>query len=155
MTLEHRLPMALRAAYLAMHRRTDACLAARGSTADQFVLLGLLAEKDGVTQQELARRAHSDPNTVRAMLVLLEGRGLVARAAHPGDGRARLVTLTADGRRLYRGLWEDTESLRKRMRALFRAEEAKALVGFLARIAEALSAQPLRAPKAMAKGAHR
>ena len=80
--------MALRAAYWAMHRQTQARLARCGVTADQFVLLALLAEQDGITQQELVRRASSDANTVRAMLVLMESRGLVTRKGHPTDGRA-------------------------------------------------------------------
>src|SRR5512137_1361005 len=107
------LPLGLRAAYLAMHRQTDACLARSGGTADQFVLLGLLAREDAVTQQKLVRRASSDPNTVRAMLVLLERRGLVARVGHPTDGRARSVTLTGNGRRLHHRLMADTEPLRR------------------------------------------
>ncbi len=152
MEIAHRLPLALRAAYLAMHRRTDACAAARGCTADQFVLLGLLAREDAVTQQELVRRASSDPNTVRAMLVLLEKRGLVARVGHPTDGRALNVMLTEKGRRLYRRLWADTEQLRQRLRALFRLGEAKALVDFLARISEALSPPPGRTPARTKKG---
>ncbi len=35
--------------------------------------------------------------TVRAMLLLLQDRGLVARQRHPDDGRARSVALTALG----------------------------------------------------------
>ena len=139
MARAHVLALGLRAAYLAMHRRTNACLAKTGCTADQFVLLGLLTHGDAVTQQELVRRASSDPNTVRAMLVLLEKRGLIARVGHPTDGRARSVTLTAEGRRLHRSQLADTEPLRKRLRSLFRSEEAEALVDFLGRIAEALS----------------
>jgi DNA-binding MarR family transcriptional regulator len=122
-----------------MHRHTDACLAKRGCTADQFVLLGLLAREDGVTQQELVRRASSDPNTVRAMLVLLEKRGLVARVGHPTDGRARSVSLTDKGRRLHKRLLADTEPLRKRLRSLFPSEEWEALIDFLSRISKALS----------------
>jgi DNA-binding MarR family transcriptional regulator len=144
MATAHRLPLGLRTAYLAMHRQTDACLAKRGCTADQFVLLGLLARGDAVTQQELVRRASSDPNTVRAMLVLLERRGLISRVGHPTDGRARSVSLTRKGQRLHHRLWVDTEALRKRLRALFRPAEAKALVEFLARISEALSPPPRR-----------
>lgn len=144
MATSHRLPLGLRGAYLAMHRQTDACLAQDGCTADQFVLLSLLARKDAVTQQDLVRRASSDPNTVRAMLLLLEKRGLIARGGHPTDGRARSVSLTEKGRRLHRRLWADTEALRKRLRALFRPEEGKALVDYLARIAEALSPPPGR-----------
>src|SRR5204863_485605 len=95
MTSGREVARALRAAYLALHRQTDACFAKDGVTADQFVLLAALAEADAVTQQELVRRTGSDPSTVRAMLLLLEGRGLVSRERHPADGRARCVTLTA------------------------------------------------------------
>ncbi len=146
-----RLPLELRAAYLAMHRQTEACLARSGCTADQFVLLALLAGGDAVTQQELVRRASSDPNTVRAMLVLLEERGLVARVGHPTDGRARSVSLTRKGRLLHERLLADTEPLRKRLRSLFSSEEWEALIEFLSRISEALSARSKRDAK-KAKG---
>ena len=96
---------ALRAAYLALHRRTNACFAPDGVTADQFVLLSALADADAVTQQDLVRRLSSDPNTVRAMLLLLEARGLVARESHPADGRARCVRLTVKGRQVFEQLW--------------------------------------------------
>ena len=141
MATGHDISMGLRAAYLAMHRQTEACLVRSGCTADQFVLLGLLARGDAFTQQELVRRASSDPNTVRAMLVLLEKRGLVARVGHPTDGRARSVSLTGKGQRLHKRLLADTEPLRKRLRSLFRSEEWEALIEFLSRISEALSAR--------------
>src|SRR6478672_13846407 len=100
------LPLLLRAAYFAMHRVSDAHFSRHGVTADQFVLLACLAEQDAITQQELARRASSDPSTVRAMLVLLEGRGLVTRERRPDGSRARVVTLTSSGRRLFDRLWK-------------------------------------------------
>jgi DNA-binding MarR family transcriptional regulator len=146
------LPLGLRAAYLALHRQTDMCLARSHCTADQFVLLGLLAREDAITQQELVRRASSDPNTVRAMLVLLEKRGLVARTGHPTDRRARSVILTEKGRRLHRALWAETEPLRKRLLALFRPEEVNTLVDFLARISETLSPPPVREHTMKVKG---
>src|SRR5579862_3619800 len=93
------LPRLLRAAYFAMHRASDSHFVRHGITADQFVLLACLGEQDAVMQQDLVRRAASDPSTIRAMLVLLEGRGLVKRNRHPADGRARAVSLTAKGRR--------------------------------------------------------
>ena len=114
----HDAARALRAAYLTLHRQTNACLAADGVTADQFVLLSALADADGVTQQDLVRRTGSDPNTVRAMLLLLEGRGLVARQPHPADGRARCVTLTPDGRQLFRRLWAKSSWVRRRRASL-------------------------------------
>jgi len=137
MTSGHEIAMGLRAAYWAMHRQTQASLAPCGVTADQFVLLSLLADEDGITQQELVRRASSDANTIRAMLVLLESRGLLKREQHPTDRRARHVTLTRKGRQIYDRLWARSEPLRERLLTAFRAEEVDTLVEFLARLVQA------------------
>lgn len=138
MPTSHNIAMALRAAYWAMHRQADAALSRHKVTADQFVLLSLLAEQDGITQQELVRRASSDANTIRAMLVLLEDQGLVSRRPHPTDGRARSVALTAKGRRRYTHLWNSSQNFRKRLIDLFSPNETETLVGYLGRIAEAM-----------------
>jgi DNA-binding MarR family transcriptional regulator len=139
MTSGSDIAIALRAAYLALHRRSDAAFAPRGVTADQFVLLATLArEGRALTQRELARRMSSDPSTVRAMLVLLAARGLVERDRHPTDARARTVGLTAKGLRAYRRLWTAGESIRARMLGALRPGDAETLVRLLGRVAEAL-----------------
>ena len=74
-----------------------------GLTHVQFVLLASLTwlHADGpVTQKELAGHAATDPMMTSQVLRTLEGRGLVTRAAHPTDGRARALEVTADGRAL-------------------------------------------------------
>jgi DNA-binding MarR family transcriptional regulator len=139
MTSGREVARALRAAYLALHRQTNACWAKDGVTADQFVLLAALAEADAVTQQDLVRRVGSDPSTVRAMLLLLEGRGLIARERHPADGRARCVTLTAKGRQVFKQLWAQSEPVRARLLAAFRPDELTALVELLRRVAEVMA----------------
>jgi DNA-binding MarR family transcriptional regulator len=131
-----KLPRLLRAAYFAMHRASDAHFARQGITADQFVLLACLAEQDAVMQQDLVRRAASDPSTVRAMLVLLEGRGLVIRARHPTDRRAWEVSLTARGRQVYRRLWRSSEPIRARLLAGFSEQDAEMFLGCLERLIE-------------------
>ena len=141
MATGHDLAMGLRAAYWAMHRRTDAHLARHGVTADQFVLLALLAQREAVTQQELVRRASSDANTVRAMLVRLEDRGLVTRARHPTDRRARSVALTRKGRQSYQRLSAHIKPLQVRLLGAVRPKQADALLESLARVSEAM-AQP-------------
>jgi DNA-binding MarR family transcriptional regulator len=108
-------------------------------TADQFVLLSALADAHAVTQQDLVRRVSSDPNTVRAMLLLLEDRGLVVRERHPDDGRARCVRLTEKGRQVFKKLWTKSEPLRARLLAAFQPDEVTALVGLLHRVAEVLA----------------
>ncbi len=101
----------LRRAYLALHRRANAELRRQFEvTADQFVALSLLAERDGVSQQELGNRCYSDPSTTGALVRLMEDRGWVWREPDPSDGRARKVHLTRAGRQLQRELWEAAAS---------------------------------------------
>ena len=156
MTSGREVARALRAAYLALHRQTNDCFAQDGVTADQFVLLAALAESDAVTQQELVRRLSSDPNTVRAMLLLLEGRGLIARQRHPADGRARRVSLTAKGRQVFEHLLAKSEALRARLLAAFRPDEVSALTGLLRRVADVMAPPASNGSSTIAsKGARR
>ena len=145
--------MQLRGAYLSMHRQANAQFAQFGVTADQFVLLTALAEEDAVTQQDLVRRCHSDPNTVRAMLVRLEKLGLVARGPHATDGRARSVVLTDPGRDTQRRLSECNEDFQGRLISQFTADERAALLDYLARITRA-NTRPDR-PKTRSRSAGR
>lgn len=69
----------------------------------QFVLLATLTWLDAegpVSQRELAGHAATDPMMTSQVLRALEQRGLVRRAAHPTDGRARSLTTTGRGRAL-------------------------------------------------------
>ena len=139
MTTGHDIAIALRTAYLALHRRSEAAFAPHGVTADQFVLLATLARGGhALTQRELARRMSSDPSTVRAMLVLLERRGLVGLDAHPTDARARTVALTPKGRRAYERLWTAGGPVRARMLGALVPGEAEALARLLGRVSESL-----------------
>jgi MarR family transcriptional regulator, lower aerobic nicotinate degradation pathway regulator len=153
MTEGRELPRLLRAAYFGMHRVCDAHFSRHGVTADQFVLLACLAEQDAITQQELARRASSDPSTIGAMLVLLEGRGLLSRDRDPDNRRARLVTLTAKGRRLARRLWETSEPIRVQLLSGFSADEARLLVGCLRRLVDNVAVATARRRNNQAKPA--
>jgi DNA-binding MarR family transcriptional regulator len=144
----HEIATALRAAYLALHRQTDAWLASLGITADQFVVLAALARGDAETQRNLVGRTASDPSTLRAMLVLLEERGLVRRKPHPTDGRARSVRLTARGRRLFTEAWSATEPLRECLVDAIPPDEIQRLAESLNRIA----VFERRAPSPMPEG---
>jgi DNA-binding MarR family transcriptional regulator len=137
------LPIALRAAYLAMHRQSDARFAKYGATADQFVLMAALSRGSALTQRELARRMSSDPSTVRAMLVLLEKQGLVERDVHPSDSRARTVALTAAGKRKFRQLWNAGESIRTKMVEAIQPDNVSDLTKLLTRLADSLNCEIL------------
>jgi DNA-binding MarR family transcriptional regulator len=138
MTMNRNLPLALRRAYLALHRRCEARFAPENVTADQFVLLATLARGKALTQRELARRMASDPSTVRAMLVLLERSGLVARETRPDDSRAKVVSLTAEGKRVFRKLWNAGQPIRASLLDVLGPGEPEILIELLTRIAEAL-----------------
>jgi DNA-binding MarR family transcriptional regulator len=108
-------------------------------TANQFVLLSLLAEGDGIKQSELVKRASSDANTVRAMLVTLERKGFITRERHPTDGRAWCVTLSSHGRRTYKRLWSRSEPFRERLTADLRPDEVDTFLELLSRVTTSMT----------------
>ena len=133
------LPLALRSAYMALHRRSEVVFGEQGVTADQFVLLATLSRGQALTQRELARRMPSDPSTVRAMLVLLEQRGLVQRDVHPTDSRARTVALSPEGKKKFRQLWTAGEPIRAQMVETLEPHEVETLVKLLTKVAQSLN----------------
>jgi DNA-binding MarR family transcriptional regulator len=64
----HELGMLLRKAYLSFHRRANAWMLEHGVTADQFVVLSVVANEPGTTQVNIVERTASDANTVTAIL---------------------------------------------------------------------------------------
>ncbi|HLJ96195.1 MAG TPA: MarR family transcriptional regulator [Gemmataceae bacterium] len=135
----HEIAMTLRGAYLAMHRQADGEFARYAITADQFVVLAALIDGTVVAQSEVCRRTYADPNTMGAMLTLMETRGLVKRMRHPNDRRTRTVVLTPKGKRIFAKVWAGREATRDRMLALFTGEEVEALLGLLHRIIQELA----------------
>jgi DNA-binding MarR family transcriptional regulator len=107
-------------------------------TADQFVLLMVLAEDGQATQQELVRRCSSDTATIGTMLSLLESKGIVDRVRHPEDGRARNVRLTRAGRRLAAEMRRCSTGIRSELAGLFNKQEMRSLIEFLDRIVGAM-----------------
>jgi DNA-binding MarR family transcriptional regulator len=128
----------LRTAYVLMHRHTQSLLSEYDFTPFKYVLLALLSIEDGITQQELTRRASSDANTVRATLLLLERDGIVVRRSHKTDRRARKILVMDKGRRTYAKLSAALKPLQDALLSPFDAEEAETLAADLNRIIEAL-----------------
>ena len=57
----------------------------------------ILIDANGTTVAELARRAGMTKQSMADSVAKLEAMGLVERAQHPGDRRAKLVLLTDEG----------------------------------------------------------
>lgn len=139
---EASIGMRLRSAYLNTHRSYNARFAPLGATADQYVMLRLLCEQDGITQQDLGRRMGSDPNTVTAMLALLEKRELVRREALMQDRRARVVYVTRKGARLLGRLDLCAQDLNARLSASLSSTDRAIVLSALASLADAM--RPLK-----------
>src|SRR5262249_24475397 len=122
------------------HRMANAHFEQFGVTADQFVVLTLLAEEDGITQCEVVERAFSDPNTIGEMLTRLEKKEFVCRERHPKDGRARCVFLTPRGRKMQEQLWNSWEGHRREVDNAFRPKEIEAFKSLLRRVPDAVTA---------------
>ena len=135
------LGMKLRGAYMTLHRRFNQHFRSRFDvTADQFVVLMLLSEEDGITQRELTRRSFSDSSTVGALLNLLEGKSLVRRETNPVDRRERLVILTMQGQRLQQQLWDSSRELHEELwSAVGSKDEERAVTGALNRVIDKMA----------------
>ncbi|KEQ25696.1 MarR family winged helix-turn-helix transcriptional regulator [Paenibacillus tyrfis] len=67
-------------------------------TVDQWEILVILWEKEGITQKELAERLYKDQTNIARMLFKLEKKGFVYRVTHETDRRSLRVYLTPKGR---------------------------------------------------------
>ena len=90
-------------------------------TASEINALGNLADGIGRTVSEMGAAVGTRPATLTGILDRLERRGLITRRARPGDRRAVLIELTADG--------EQTAAL---IRHTLRDVETHALAGLSA-----------------------
>ena len=67
----------------------------------EWRVIAVLAERDGLTSQEIVERTVMDKVTVsRAVQALIE-RGLVGRRPHDADRRSHRLSLTGEGRSLH------------------------------------------------------
>jgi DNA-binding MarR family transcriptional regulator len=67
----------------------------------EWRLVAVIAESDGLSQQQLGARTRMDKVTVSRAAIALAERGLIERRGNPADQRSHLLSLTPDGRRLY------------------------------------------------------
>ncbi|MGA2419884.1 MAG: MarR family winged helix-turn-helix transcriptional regulator [Candidatus Acidiferrum sp.] len=84
----------------ALARRFDDALRPFSLTNGQFSLMMSLNRPEAPGMAAVASLLGMDRTTLTAVLKALQRRGLVKVTANPADGRARLMTLTASGRRL-------------------------------------------------------
>ena len=98
-----RLPPLLRRCWYGLNQAFRKRLAHIGLTPNQFTVLRWLEEDqgEGIRQTTICERMASDPNTIAALVERMHADGMIRRKTDPTDRRARLISISAKGRRLY------------------------------------------------------
>ena len=73
-----------------------------GITYTQYIMFLVLWEGDGITVGELCKKLRLDTGTVTPMLKNTEKQGLIKRTRSAEDERVVVITLTEEGRALYK-----------------------------------------------------
>ena len=73
-----------------------------GITYTQYIMFLVLWEQDGITVGDLCKRLMLDTGTVTPMLKNTEKQGLIKRARSEDDERVVVITLTDEGKALYK-----------------------------------------------------
>lgn len=103
-------------------------------TIPEWRVIAVVAEQEGVTQQEVGARTRMDKVAVSRAARALTARGLIDRMTNDADGRSRRLRLTAEGRSLYAQIVPKALELEQRLFAAFDAAEVAAFVAMLRRI---------------------
>lgn len=108
-----------------------------GLTIPEWRLVTILAEHDGMTQQDLGELTRMDKVTVSRAAVGLVDRGLVSRAPNAHDKRSHLLSLTKDGWSLYGQVAPKALALEDAVLGGFDKAEVAQLMSMLERLEEA------------------
>ena len=102
----------------------------------EWRLIAVIAEHGTITQASIGAQTRMDKVTVSRATASLSARGLVARAAHPGDRRAQHLRLTANGLSLYAEVAPKALELEARIFGGFERAELASFTTMLRRIDE-------------------
>ena len=114
----------------------------------QCYALDALLRRELITLNDLAAELCLEKSTASRVVATLERKGYVARATHPGDGRAVLLTATTPGRRLIERIRGDLIDEKKRLLAEFPEEVRESAAELIQRITAASRSRAVRATPA-------
>jgi DNA-binding MarR family transcriptional regulator len=129
----------LKQAAAALRTVMDAGLRPLGLTVPQYACLELLGQRPGLSAAELARGAFVTRQSMHALLLGLEERGLLARATTATRGRALPTELTVAGRHTLAHASETVVEIERRMTQALPAAARHRLLDDLTACTTALS----------------
>jgi DNA-binding MarR family transcriptional regulator len=108
----------------------------------EFALLRAIAPAEGISQQALAERLHTQPSRVVTMVDALEQSGLIERHPNPEDRRARELYMTEKGRTVLRNAFKLASELERRLCGGLSQAEREQLLDMLHRVERQLELVP-------------
>lgn len=129
--LYHRLQ---RAAHRLQKAADRAFIEAAGVSTAQAAVLALVGDGTATTQRDVAVRIGLNESAITAIVDRLERAGVIARARHPGDGRAWRLVLTVQGQQTLQRTRAPMAAINRRIESVVSAAERATLADGLARI---------------------
>jgi DNA-binding MarR family transcriptional regulator len=137
--LDHSVGYTLKRAQAVLHRALEQRLRVHGLSVPQYACLELLAKQPDRSQSELARGAFVTRQAMHQLTVGLQNAGLIASR---GDGRARRLRLTADGRRKLKAASRTAVEVEREMLTGLNQAQEDELLSHLLICIESLEADP-------------
>ena len=131
----------------AMQEAADAAYRRHGMRDGQQFILRCLWEEDGLTPGQIARRLDLATPTVTKVASRMETAGLLARRAHPSDGRLVQLFLTERGRTMRATIDGESRRLTERALGTLDPEERAQVVRFLNEIRRNVSREQVGLPE--------
>ncbi len=113
-------------------------LRGHGLTEQQWRVIRVLADSDGIDAGELARRSFLLAPSLTRILQYLEGEKLVRRRSDHRDQRRSVFSLTSAGQRLFAAVAPDSEALYHDIEHEFGGERLEKLYQLLAEFTDEL-----------------
>jgi DNA-binding MarR family transcriptional regulator len=124
----------MRRAFLSICRCGDVIFSPYRLTTEQYALMRAVHRNPGIRQTDVTNEIFAEPNTVTAMVTLLEKRGILRRKSSPSDGRVHLLSLTAHGQAVMQKLSSDWDPMRTVLQQCFSGEEGRQALEILDRV---------------------
>jgi DNA-binding MarR family transcriptional regulator len=129
--------MLLRGAEQAMVRAKTAVLKPIGLTLAQFVALGELERRPGITAATLARACLVTPQAMMVLLKTMDEQGLVSRSPNERHPNVLELNMTSAGREALYSARKAVDPVERRAIAAFSATELERLRALLLRVCKA------------------